>query len=133
MSESLRFTEMDIAILYSMPKPSVTLATIMRYYAFINRDRVPSREELERCLNTALAIGAMTVKHGRFLLYEEWFERLHYFDESTENEIDSLLEVTELLEAEKWERISHAGYSLSQDEYDSAIRQIKSSGFKWLL
>jgi hypothetical protein len=133
MHESLGFTEMDIAILYSMSKPSSSLGKIMIYYASTNRDRVPSREELERCMNTALAIEAMTMIKGKFLLSEEWFERLHQFDISTANEIDSLLEVTTLLKAETWECIHPPEYVLSQKEYNSALEEIKASGFQRLL
>jgi hypothetical protein len=66
------------------------------------------------------------------VLSEEWHERLHQFDASTDNEIDSLLEVTELLEVETWKRIHPVEYALSQEEYDAAIRQLKSNGFRML-
>ena len=120
-----KFSEMDAAILYAMPKPAVELATLIRHYTFINRAAPPPYAALASCLAKSVAAGILTVSpEGRYSILEEWFEYIHRFDDHASNEIESLIAFEELFTAQTWPAVSQERV-LSEDDYRAALASLR--------
>ena len=124
-SAGVRFSDVDAAILYSIPKPGVSLPELLRYYTFINRIAVPSYEVLADCLSKSVAAGVVRLPRRReYSLEDRWYEYIHQFDGRTDNEIESMLAFQELFLANDWPAvIDGKRYTLERAEYDRAVSE----------
>jgi len=122
----IKFSEMDSAILYSIPQPGVDLAGVIRYYCFINRDAPPPFAVLASCLSNSAAVGILIASaDGRFTISRGWYEYIHRFDSQTSNEIESLIAFDELFTPQTWRAVAEHDVRLSENNYNAAVALIR--------
>jgi hypothetical protein len=120
----LRFTETDADILYSMPMVKTDVTTIVRYYLFINRTGAPTYEEIAGVLAKAIQAGIMNRNGGKFIVESTWFERIHQADDTSENEIESMLKFEEWFVNQPFEPVSDAVFVLSKSDYAAVLKKL---------
>lgn len=120
--EPVRFTDTDAAILYTIPYPPVDIGDIVGTYTFINRCAPPSYDELAGCLSRAFNAGILHSVDGKIAVMDEWYKIIHAADETTDNEIESMIEFEDWLIAREFPAISGFGFCLDQGEYQALLR-----------
>src|SRR5688572_9031696 len=120
--DEIRFTRLDAAILYSTAQPGLPLDQLIWYYTFVNRDAPPSFEELAGCLSRATRAGVLTVTgDDRFVVTDEWYQRIRQFDDQSPNEIESLIRFEErVLLARDWPATGVEEFRLTLAPYRAA-------------
>jgi hypothetical protein len=92
---------------------------------FINRTFAPSFDELQTSLLYGISAGILTENDGIFRVTDSWYEQIHRHDDSSSNEIDSLLKFEDELTSTEWEASSSKDFLLTHDQYDRAVRSSK--------
>lgn len=67
------------------------LSTIIIYFTSTNRTVPPAFDEVTSCFSKSLRAGIITECCGMYTVNEDWFRKIHFYDEIANNEIDSML------------------------------------------
>jgi hypothetical protein len=111
-----------VSILWVIPQPGANLGTLIRYYTFIHRDAPPPYPKLAAVLTEAVRSEIVTVSTvGIYRVVEDWYRKLHQFDESAEHEFDAMEQVSNALD--EWPPATKSDYTLSEEEYERALKQ----------
>ncbi|PQO34235.1 hypothetical protein DTL21_11925 [Bremerella cremea] len=121
MSEII-FNENEADILYCFPQPPADLATIVRCYTFLHRTAPPSYDLFAGCLTKGLQTGIVITSGELWSLEEATYQRVHAADESSPNEIESMIVFVDWFTQEKQTVVCDAVFPLSASQYASIVR-----------
>jgi len=122
----LHFSRDDAAILYAIPKPGADPEKIMRLYAFIQRTSPPDFEVISSCLGKAFEAGIIGRVGQEIVVRDDWYAKIHQFDDSTDNEIEAALEFEEWLKATEWPSVEIERFGLDREEYLAGVVKLKA-------
>jgi len=121
---TIQFNTKDAELLYSFPKPATDVKTIVWCFTFINRTYSPSFGELTSCLTKGLKAGIIREDGGRFVIDDDWYDRIHMADATAENEIESMLEFEEGFVNVYFDERTDAACTLTKEEYESILSKL---------
>lgn len=127
--KTVQFNSQDAYILYTIPKPPVSFADVVRSYTFVNRDAAPTYDEFTGCLNKALKAGILREENGGIVVDNGWYDKIHASDETTNNEIDSMLEFEDRFVNVPLPEVTTGEIALSRDDYHSILISLKKAGW----
>jgi hypothetical protein len=120
---NVEFTPFNVIFLWCVPKRGATLRNIVQSYCFINRDAAPNYEVLNQCISKAIKAGILkALPDHTYRLDDDWYARLHRFDQSASNEFDSMSQFEETFLGRGWPCVSDLEYTLDAKEYHRAIQ-----------
>ena len=122
---SIRFKTIDAEFLYSFPKTANDLRTIVWAYTFINRTGPPTYEELTSCLTNGLRVGIIRQEGEKFIIDDNWYDRIHMSDDTAENEIDSMLEFEDGFVNMDFNETNNTVCTLTEVEYKSILAKLR--------
>jgi len=123
--KSVRFSTKDAELLYSFPKPSTDLRTIVWYFTSTNRTYPPSYEELASCLTKGLKAGIVRKDGDRFVLDDNWYARIHMADATAGNEIEAMLEFERGFVDIDFDEAVDTASTLTEAEYKSIVATLR--------
>ncbi|MHC2071092.1 hypothetical protein ACYFX5_26770 [Bremerella sp. T1] len=121
-TNTVAFSVDDVEILYSIPLPGGDIATIVRAFTFLNRSAPPPFSLIKDCFTKALQSGIMVENDGHFQIVPEWYKRIHGYDASEGNEIESMLAFQDEFVGEELSVVAALQASFTEKAY-SAILQ----------
>jgi len=124
-TNKVTFSIDNVELLYSIPRPGGDLATIVRAFVFLNRSTSPAFSLLQECFTKALQAGILTATDGNYQVQPDWYERIHRFDESAGNEIESMLEFQDEFVGEEVPLVTSAKFSFTEEDYNAIVRGIQ--------
>lgn len=119
---TVKFTEDDVALLYTIPKPGGDLATIIQTYCFVNRDAPPTFSRLADCFTKALKAGILLENGGCYRIAPDWYGRIHSYDESESNEIQAMLAFEDEFVGKEVPVVVDTQADLIEDDYETLVR-----------
>jgi hypothetical protein len=124
--DNVQFTPTESQLLYAFPAVQTDLGTVVWYYTFVHRTYPPTYEEVVNFLTKAQAVGIIRQDAGKYLVVPDWYNRVHQFDETSDNEIEAFLAFEEQFVSEVFPRINEVANHLTQDEYATLLRNLGS-------
>lgn len=123
-TDSIFLNEYDVAVLFAIPYPGAELFTILNCYVFIHRDTCPTFKEIGTSLHRSQQAGIVVRIGDRFRVTEEWYARIHRYDDSAGNEIESLLLFQDDVLGKPIPRQVTTVDLLTKEEYEHAVSQL---------
>ncbi len=117
----IQFNTRDAELLYSFPKPASDVATIVRCFTFLNRTAPPAYGEFTSCLTKAMKAGIVREERGKYVVDKGWYDRIHRADDTSENEIEALLEFEGAFVNMDFDETTDVVNVPSEDEYRSIL------------
>ncbi len=123
----IKLNDKDVAILYCMPKVPCELINIIRNYTSINRDAPPSFDELTSFISKVIRAGIISESCDIYTVNEEWNRKIHFYDDKTKNEIDSMLLFEESIVGVELPVVSDSIKFFSREDYGMAVSKISEA------
>jgi len=123
--ETVQFNVRDAELLYSFPKPWSDLTTVIRCFKFLNRTAAPTYEELTSCLMKAQRAGIIQEAEGKYIVENQWYDKIHAADESEENEIEAMLSFEETFVNIDFAEVTKRVTTLSKEDFQAIVDALR--------
>ena len=125
-NNTISFATDEVELLYCIPQPGGDLPTILWTFGFINRSAPPAFSLLQACLTKALQAGMLSANKGHYKIEPVWYDRIHMFDATEANEIESMLAFQDEFVGVELPVLITGQVDLSEQAYQAALEELQN-------